>query len=539
MIHAVVVDDEPPIADGIADLLRTTYPGKLTVKPYYSASGVSRRLGTQPLDLVVADINMPGMTGLQLASHLRTHYPYVKVILLTGHRRFDYVYEANQLGGVRYILKTADDAAILQVVDQALEEIEQSRLRSEHADRLEELAKSALPLVQRDFIERAIRGDGTDVTVSQEEIDAFGVDLDASRQILPLAASGGVCSGKDAALQLRMLLARSLGSDASVVLGEVDTWVGVAVALLQPSRAAVTDRSRMHAQWLESIQDNHRACDDYRAGLNVVVNEAFVSMSAVGAAVRRLLSLCGFLYRGTGSVYTPEGALRARLDEGRSVRGVNAQTIARIESAFDSRNWDRFKAEVDNLLAVAEELTSDSVWTQHQYRLALRFVCNTIIGRMPRSVAVRRIEEDFISVSQANLPLTDLAHEYRTFFRAIVHLTAKAPGVPGYSHPVALALAYMNEHLHGDLSVPAIADHLSMSTGHFSRLFKLEVGRTVLEHVSDLRLDRARALLLNTNMRIQEIAGQVGLTSADYFIRFFGRRTGMSPQQYRDADGRL
>lgn len=538
MIHAVVIDDEPPIADGIADLLRTMYPRKLTVKAYYSAQAVSRRLGTQPIDLVVADINMPGMTGLQLASHLRTHYPHVKVILLTGHRRFDYVYEANQLGGVRYILKTADDAAILEVVNCAVEEIEERRRHSAYAGRLEELARSAGPLVQRDLVERIVRSDAIGDPLGQDDVDAFGVALDVTRKVLLLVASGAGTASEDARLQLRQLLARALGDEAIMVLGEVDAWPGVAVAVVQPPEAPTVESSVLHDQWLAAIQDAHRACGDNCAGLNVVVNEAFVAFAALSAGARRLLSLCGFLYRGAGSVYTPEGALQARLDEGRTVRGVDAQAVARIESAFDGRNWDRYMYEVDRLLAAADDLICESVWAQHQYRLGLRFVCSTIISRLPRSPAVRRIEEDFILVSQADLPLTDIATEYRAFFRAVADLATDEPCESGRSHPVDLALAYMNEHLHGDLSVPAIAAHLSMSAGHFSRLFKSEMGKTVLEHVSDLRLDRARALLLNTNMRIQEIAGRVGLTSVDYFIRFFGRRTGMSPQQYRDAGGR-
>lgn len=541
MIHIMVVDDEPPIADGLVDLLREACDGLVTAKAFYSASAAARHLGSHPVDLVVADINMPGLTGLELAADLREHYPLVKVILLTGYSRFDYIYEANQLGGVQYLLKTTDDATIVLSVRRAIDEIEIERRKTHRTDQLESLAKRLEPIAERGFIDRIIRDDVSESVGTQADMDAIGVPLDAARPVLALVASGAGIDADGLNRRLRTLISAALGPQVSAVIGEVDAWVGVGVALLQPAPVADYDYRGLHADWIGALEHEHRGfarADGRAQALNIVVNESFVSFGTVGSAVKRLLSLCGFLYQGTGSVYTPEGAMRARLDEGRSIRGLSAQAIARMESAFDSMEWDRYFTEVERLLTAAEQASSQSVWAQYQSRLGLSFVCSTIIDKLPRSPATLQEEARFIMVSESELSLAELANEYRSIFSELARLRGQDQDDAHYSHPVQLSLAYIREQLHADLSVTSIADHLSLSSGHLSRVFKAETGQTLLDYISDLRLERAKALLMNTNMRVQDIAGQVGLTSIDYFIRFFKRRTGMPPQQFRDANHR-
>lgn len=537
MIVTVLVDDEPPIADGLRELLAREFADVLSVSACYSASVVTSRIKAQPVDLVIADINMPGMDGLTLAAFLREHYPQTRVILLTGYSSFDYVYQANRLGGVRYVLKIADDATIVGEVRRVVEEIEEARVSRSRAEWVEGVARRLEPIAERDFIERIVRGESGGGQTWREEVERLGLSIDADTPVLPLVASGAGLDSDAVLLAMQRDVLDRLGPSVRSVSGPVEAWRGVGAALLQPAAPAAdldVGLREIHTAWIDALQRRSPGASASAEGLNVIVNEAFVSIATAGLSLRRLLSLCGFLYRGSGGVYTPEGAMRARLEDGQGVAGLSARAIARIEAAFDTLEWEQYRSEVDDLLAVARESEGSSVWGRHQYRLGLRFLASVLIERLPRGAEVVHLEAELLAAADSDTSVPGMTDRYRVVFDRIARLRGEHASRTSHSHATRLALSYIDESLHTGLSVPVIAEHLSLSPGYLSRLFKSETGRTILAYIPDRRLDRAKSLLLNTNLRVREIAQRIGLTSADYFIRFFRRRTGVPPQVYRE-----
>ena len=102
---------------------------------------------------------------------------------------------------------------------------------------------------------------------------------------------------------------------------------------------------------------------------------------------------------------------------------------------------------------------------------------------------------------------------------------------------IANAVFYIRENCcRKDFSVRAISEHVSMSEGRLSVLFKQEVGQTMKEYVTSLQVERAKSLLQQGRYRIYEIAELLGFSSPEYFGRFFTKATGSSPFRYRKED---
>jgi two-component system response regulator YesN len=99
---------------------------------------------------------------------------------------------------------------------------------------------------------------------------------------------------------------------------------------------------------------------------------------------------------------------------------------------------------------------------------------------------------------------------------------------------IARVNAYIDEHLHEDVSLTRLADEVGLNPSYLSRLYTRETGRHLSDHIDSRRLNRATELLQQTNLRIAEITDRVGFNNASYFIRFFKKHTGVTPQEYRE-----
>ncbi|RTE04265.1 AraC family transcriptional regulator [Paenibacillus whitsoniae] len=96
-------------------------------------------------------------------------------------------------------------------------------------------------------------------------------------------------------------------------------------------------------------------------------------------------------------------------------------------------------------------------------------------------------------------------------------------------------LAYMDANFHQDLSVEMIADQVNLNPAYLSRMFKQEVGKTLLEYLTIKRLEVSKGMLITSEMTIQEIAASIGYNNVNSFIRFFKRYEGVTPGDFRKA----
>lgn len=99
------------------------------------------------------------------------------------------------------------------------------------------------------------------------------------------------------------------------------------------------------------------------------------------------------------------------------------------------------------------------------------------------------------------------------------------------------AVAYIAEHYREDISVEQIADAVQLNPAYLSRLFKQSTGKTVLEHLTLVRLARSKTLLRETSLNLSEIAQQIGYNNANSFIRFFRKYEGVTPGEFRKLQG--
>ena len=118
----------------------------------------------------------------------------------------------------------------------------------------------------------------------------------------------------------------------------------------------------------------------------------------------------------------------------------------------------------------------------------------------------------------------------RTMARA--HFLGDAP-----AHPIEVCMMYMRHNFSRDITIQQLADLIHVSRSHLNRLFAQRIGMTPMQYLTDIRLDAAKSLLTTTRQSVSDIAAQVGFNSPKYFCYAFHRGTGLSPRDFRTAEG--
>ena len=152
MYRILIVDDEPIIVDGLYNLFLYYTEPELEVHKAYSASQALSLLNELRIDIVLSDIKMPGMNGLEMLKEIQTRWPFCHVIFLSGYSEFEYIQSAMELGADSYVLKSQGDEAVLAAVQKSLSLLDREYTDSTWSIKLKEEFKNARPILRKDFL---------------------------------------------------------------------------------------------------------------------------------------------------------------------------------------------------------------------------------------------------------------------------------------------------------------------------------------------------------------------------------------------------
>lgn len=192
MYRILIVDDEPIIADGIYDLLNQT-TAELDLYKCYSGEEALDILNRIRIDIVLTDINMPGMDGLQLLEAISRMWPGCKVVFLTGYSSFDYVYKAIRYPNVSYILKTESYKRIVETVEAKMAEIAEEQQLQDLAAKVERQMGTIRHFRQMNYLADLLLGE-MDPSDRDEQLRELGLAFDPA---LPVALIVGRIDGHE------------------------------------------------------------------------------------------------------------------------------------------------------------------------------------------------------------------------------------------------------------------------------------------------------------------------------------------------------
>ncbi|WP_105614680.1 response regulator transcription factor [Vallitalea okinawensis] len=134
MYRLIIIDDEEEIRDGLSNYFPWDDMGYEVTAAFDNGIAAINYLNTNPVDVILSDIKMPMMDGIELASYVRDHYPSIKVIFLSGHKEFEYARQALQYGVREYIVKPTKFNELVSCFSKLKDELDQEQIVNETSE---------------------------------------------------------------------------------------------------------------------------------------------------------------------------------------------------------------------------------------------------------------------------------------------------------------------------------------------------------------------------------------------------------------------
>ncbi|RAV11135.1 response regulator transcription factor [Paenibacillus contaminans] len=533
----VVIDDKPFIRQAIVqtidwDKLNCTVVGQ-------AEDGIEGKRLIQELqpDILVSDIKMPGLSGLDLAELIGTDYPMSKTILITGYQDFEYAKRAVRLGVFDFIVKPINNEELSNVIRRAVSELDNRRTEHENNAKittafveLEKQHTSSIPSLRSKLIGDLIAGtDNVQEQVSNLEILFSRYVLHIVRTKEKPAAAGTSGTKLRKQMQLRLAeQAHELTNKRDFYLIESLQSDDLIFVCLFPKALPQREiRMKLQSFCSEFIQE---ASSKENISCTIAVSSVYKSLLELPEAFREATAtMDSSFFRAEESVLFS--------DHGQQTKEMGKFSIIQDLEQFNEMLEHKSSEEViGHLERFLEQITAYSEGNILVVKGLLSEVCLAAARHYFRVTgdefglgkSVDQILEEVYRLSSMKE-----ASAYLGSF--IGHIKRKLEGGDKvYSLVVKKVVDYINSHLADSINLTSTADHFGLSPSYLSRLLRTETGINFVDLVSKARIEAAKRLLMDPKNKVNEVGEMVGYKEYAYFYQVFKRLEGQSPKEYKN-----
>ena len=512
MYKLVIVDDEPATRQGIRTALNwSLFDIEIAGEASNGLEGLELVERVRP-DILICDIRMPKMDGISLVSELQSRYPGLQVLFLSGYSDKEYLKNAIRLDAVDYIFKPFELDELTSAVKKARDRCRQFRQTS-----IEASDDIALELLE--YGKGRDRGDAhfADLPV---DLDGHFISI-----VIRVGQSSGFLVGpKDPTVDLfdaRMVVKRYFRSFKE----EAERLFGKQFVISQVNNGYI-----LHANvGREALLDDHMAeglsrflhlMDSAQAAVAVGVSGRVTGAENLKASYlqARRAALSVFL-TGYGRVvfHTTLSAKRFVPSEDLETgfyQGLNGSNAAESVDFLETYINYMSSCSPDDIPQIKDELASIAL-RMHQKLKGRSNVSSSFVTEIINSaLEIGDIKRYIMQLLEQHLEeINNLDNKGRIIFEAE---------------------RYIIDNLEQDLSIKKIAEHVFITPTYLCYLYKKNTGRTINQFILDVRMKKAKTMILDTNLRIRDIAERLGYSNQNYFTKTFTDYYGVNPSTFRN-----
>jgi two-component system response regulator YesN len=531
MVRLLIVDDENITRETLRDFIPWVELGIGAVETANNGITALAALREFKPDILLCDVRMPKMDGIELASRVRESLPECKIIFLSGYSDKEYLKSAIHLQAVNYIEKPINFEEIKKVVRHAVTLHEADTRQKAEKEKLEyNINENSRLLKQRLVLEIVSQKSDPDELKRKYDFPFIPLfDQNAFFVLYFLLPEVGPEDGKlpeAVAPRLHALVYDTVFGHSDNSLAALDEG-GNLLFISADSGSSGGDtglRDRRAEEIFSQLKDLFREDSDISAGVGLSV-ESFSRIGDSYSSAREAVSFR--FYEEKGMIYHAEerlsacfavdNALYARFKDllKRGASEEASELVRKLaEQARECRdgNISRVKNVFFDLMIALYEITKEAGFPKETQEDDRRYIWQEVESAERLSELADSVLE---SIREELSGLVDKSRQNRKITEIMDFINRE----------------YGN---HG-LSTKSIAAHMFFTQSYLCIFFKKHTGKTLNEYLTEVRIARAKELLKNKELKLFDIADQVGFADPNYFSVIFKKHTGCAPSEYRES----
>ena len=531
MLKIFLVEDEIVMREGIKNHIDWEKEGFEFVGEASDGELAFPMIQNKKPDILITDIKMPFMDGLELSRLVKKENPDIKIVILSGFDEFQFAKQAIEVGVTDYILKPVTSAQLLEKLHRIADGILEEKKRGTESDFIDH--EESLHSEQRRLFRKLVEGRAS-MSDILEQGQRLKMDLIAESYEIVLFQMRPKHMEQDLVEMYSEQMVRAYGEIREYVddqddiqmyeqLGEV-----LAFLLLSKSRDQI-----------ESLQESllnkiKQICEK---------NQDMLYFVGVGNPKNHIREIW-YSYEQASSVFS-----HRFMETNSCVYYFNQEREDEIDlSGMDVGKLDR--RVLKNFLSTGDKNELDSFLNEYfqslgEANLKSTFFRQYIVTDVYFTV-VSLLEDMYASKEQAveicgtmkdgakSLGNLDETREYvRNLLTGVIDARERMARQK-YGHMIQEAKEYILANYNDEeMSLNKVAAYVNVSPNHFSTVFRQEAGVNFIEYLTEVRLEHAKEMLRSTSRKTSEIGYEVGYKDPHYFSSLFKKVEGMTPKEYR------
>ncbi|QIB26953.1 response regulator transcription factor [Caloranaerobacter azorensis] len=504
MYRLLIADDEPIEREGLKLIINKNLPDIRVIGEAKNGREAIELVEELSPDILLLDIKMPGINGIEAAKEIRRKYKNLKIIILSAYDYFAYAKESFSLGVYDYLLKPVRRAKLIETLEKVISEIEKERIERQEKLKLREELSDIKNMFEEKFVtiilEDGLKGENN----IKSRIDI----LDMTFDLYYVLAISIESKNNNMLSNIYDEVFRYFKHREKSIISKYNDNIYVLVEVYNANEIEV---KRLSYERANKIYNRLIGKYDIDIRIGVKIGRGLDNLKRVIIEANKLII---------------------------SIKNKN------IISDFYDRNEEdliEIKEEYQKILNIIKGIVNGDRESLIELYNLLEMLCISENYKIIKLYEIISILRFLIFEKRGKLYFNDLLSGSKNFeldlcdVKKIVidELNKYFVEINNQTHEIIeKAKEYIYKNYNKDIKLEDVAEKVSVSPYYFSKLFKKEMGKNFIDFLTELRIEEAKKKL-DEGMSIKAVSRCIGYSDPNYFSRVFKKITGMSPNSYK------
>ncbi|WP_138751639.1 response regulator transcription factor [Paenibacillus sinopodophylli] len=533
MLSLLIVDDQKHQVESLATTMPWDQFDISTIHTAYSGQGAQAIISEHPIDILITDIRMPGMSGLELIQYINEQNKKIDCILLTGYAEFEYAKKAIELHAIDYFIKPVRDELLLDAVSKIAGKRQNEREQHQIFEYATSIVHQNLPMLKENLLLELLQEEMISRNPFMEKVSMYRIPFHYGNQIKLAAIKFDPYFYESYnAADMKLFEFAVLNMAEEMFSSQFHIWTckapqGHLVLMLLPrskESTSVEEWDSSEESVLASLA--HKLTENVRQYLKgsiaAYISHATPFPMGIHAAYASLVS--------TVIRSNQQQGMAASTMEMKPLRSLYQSPL--LIRLIDTGNREKLNLKLSEIFSELEHSHTDS---QAHLREAYLHLLSSFTYLAHKK---GKVLEDMVgsAASRAEHHVFHSVKLLKTWSLIILDaLLGNEPLQADESHKQLInkVHAYIEQNIGNDVTLQSIGDSVYLNAIYLSQIYKEITGENLSEYILCARMEKAKLLLEQSSSRVYEITEQVGYQSPQHFIRTFKKYYGVTPEIYR------